>query len=257
MDMNSVSSLLAAEQRGTSQGAGRTQQTAAGKASFIRQMQDTRAAGAEAYMTYLKSRYGDAVAKNVDKDQRSMDALGAGTAGTGNVVIAPSIVEQMANDPEKAAYYEGKIRNYFNSVPRYQAELSAMGHEIHSSGIVIHADGTVTHYISGDLKPEVRARIEAQVRAEQEEKASRKRQYAELNAAAADKRRLMEKLYQQTQRTAEALSNWSNGTENIYVIDMGVTAHAAHENAAGTALGLPTLPAAAAAALLQQFRQRG
>ena len=42
-------------------------------------------------------------------------------------MIASNILEQMANDQEKAAYYERKIQNYFNSVPRYQAELSAMG----------------------------------------------------------------------------------------------------------------------------------
>lgn len=47
-----------------------------------------------------------------------------------------------------------------------------MGHEIHSCGIIIHPDGTVTHYISGDLKPEVRAKIEAQIKAEREEKAN-------------------------------------------------------------------------------------
>ena len=104
--------------------------------------------------------------------------------------------EQMANDPEKAAYYEGKIQNYFNSVPRYQAELSAMGHEIHSSGIVIHPDGTVTHYISGDLKPEVRAKIEAKMKAEEEEKAKRKKRYQELGQEAAEKRRMeMETAY--------------------------------------------------------------
>ena len=60
------------------------------------------------------------------------------------------ILEKMANNPAKAAYYKEKIQNYFDSVPRYEAELSAMGYEIDSSGIVIHPDGTVTHYISGD-----------------------------------------------------------------------------------------------------------
>ena len=63
-----------------------------------------------------------------------------------------------------------------------------MGHEIHSSGIVIHPDGTVTHYISGDLKPEVRAKIEAKIKAEQKEKAKRKKQYQKQSAEAAENR---------------------------------------------------------------------
>jgi len=131
----------------------------------------------EDYTEYLKSRYGNVMVENVGKDQKSMDALGSRTAGTGNVVIASNILEEMANNPEKAAYYEGKIRNYFNSVPRYQADLAAFGHEIHSSGIVIHPDGTVTHYISGDLTPAKRKQIEAAMKAEDEAKAKRRAEY--------------------------------------------------------------------------------
>lgn len=151
----------------------------------------------DAYREYLESKYGSVMIKSVGKDQRSIDSLGAGTFGTGNVVIAPNILEEMANDPEKAAYYEGKIQNYFASVPGYQAELSAMGHEIHSCGIVIHPDGTVTHYISGDLKPEVRAKVEARIKAEREAKEERRQKYLESSQEAADKRReLMEIQYQ-------------------------------------------------------------
>ena len=132
---------------------------------------------AKEYTAYLKEKYGGVSVTNVGKDQKSMDHLGMGTAGTGNVVIAPNILEQMANDPEKAAYYEGKIQEYFDGLPKLQAEISAMGHEIHSSGIVIHPDGTVTHYVTGDLKPEERAKIEARIKAEDEEKANRRKMY--------------------------------------------------------------------------------
>lgn len=63
----------------------------------------------------MKAKYGAGVSiQNVGKDQNSIDSIGAGTAGTGNVVIASNILEQMANDPEKAAYYEKKIQDYFN-----------------------------------------------------------------------------------------------------------------------------------------------
>lgn len=174
----------------------------------------------DAYQEYLKQKYGAGVSiQNVGKDQSSMDRIGAGTAGTGNVVIASNILEQMANDPKKAAYYEGKIQNYFNSVPRYQAELSIMGHEIHSSGIVIHPDGTVTHYISGDLKPEVRAKIEAKVKAEQEEKQKRREKYQKLSEEAAEERKRQTELLCKKQGVTDFLAAHSVDTSRIIIID--------------------------------------
>ena len=131
----------------------------------------------DAYLEHLKKKYGRVTIESIGKDQASLEKAGKRMSGS-DVVIAPNILEQMVNDPKKAAYYEEKIQQYYASLPRCQAQLSLMGHEIHSSGIVIHPDGTVTHYVSGDLKPEVRARIEAQMRAEAEAKAERKR-YAE------------------------------------------------------------------------------
>lgn len=139
----------------------------------------------EAYQKYLEQRYGNVMVQSVENDQKSMDRIGAATSGKGNVVIAPNILEQMAKDPKKAAYYEGKIQNYFQTLPMCQAQLSAMGHEIHSSGVVIHPDGTVTYYVTGDLKPEVRARIDAQIRVEDEAKAKRKREYERISEEAA------------------------------------------------------------------------
>lgn len=143
----------------------------------------------EEYQEYLRRRYGNVLVRNVGSDQKSMDRLGAETAGMGNVVIAPNILQEMAEDPEKAAYYEGKIQAYYDSLPRMKAELSMMGHEIHSSGVVIHKDGTVTYYVSGDLKPEVRARIEARMKEEAEEKAKRRKYYMKLGEEAAQRRR--------------------------------------------------------------------
>lgn len=85
-----------------------------------------------------------------------------------------------------------------------------MGHEIHSSGIVIHPDGTVTHYVSGDLKPEVRARIEAKMKAEAEEKARQKRRYQKLSQEAAEKRKLeMEIAYRRQSMTEPIVGEWT------------------------------------------------
>lgn len=143
----------------------------------------------------------------------------------------------VGNNSEKAAYYEEKIQYFLDSVLRYQAELSAMGHEIHSCGIVIHPDGTVTHYISGDLKPEVRAKIEAKIKAEQEEKAKQKKQYQELSAEAAEKRRLLMEQYNQKQMMAEALEKQLSDTSNLYIVNQSqimAPAAAVYENMIGT-----------------------
>ncbi len=230
---------------GAYQHADRTQKTAANGASFTEQLQKTGESGAlkaDAYTEYLKQKYGAGVSiRNVGKDQSSIDRIGAGTAGTGNVVIASNILEQMANDPEKAAYYEGKIQNYFNSVPRCQAELSAMGHEIHSSGIVIHPDGTVTHYISGDLKPEVRAKIEAKMKAEDEEKAKRKKRYQELSKEAAEKRKLETEMAYKRRSMTELIANKTAETGRVTYAGMPEimgSAIAAYEMRAFTVQGI-------------------
>ena len=161
----------------------------------------------DTYTEYLKSRYGNVMIQDVGKDQRSMDTLGANTAGHNNVVIAPNILEQMANDPRKAAYYENKIQMGLDDFPKCQAQLSAMGHEIYSYGVVVHSDGTVYTYVCGDLKPEVRAKIEAKIKAEQEEKAKRKQYYLELSEEAAEKRRTEIKTLSEKQDMEEAIKN--------------------------------------------------
>jgi len=160
------------------------------KTPFANKMREVLPPQTENYLAQLEARFGPISVQSVGKDQGSMDRLGASTYGTGNVVIAPNILEQMASDPEKAAYYEEKIQYHFDSLPKLHADLAMMGHEVHSCGVVIHEDGTVTQYVSGDLKPEVRARIEAQIKREQEEKDERRRKSAELAQEAAEARRV-------------------------------------------------------------------
>ena len=240
MGIGSVNSILAAYQYEASIRAGRTQKTTASGTSFTESLQEAAKAdtsNVDVYTEYLKSKYGNVMVQSVGRDQNSIDAIGAGTAGTGNIVIAPNILEKMANNSEKAAYYEEKIQYFLDSVPRYQAELSAMGHEIHSCGIVIHPDGTVTHYISGDLKPEVRAKIEAQIKAEQEEKVKRKKQYQELSEEAAEKRRLLTEQYYQKQMMAEALQKQLSDISNLHIVNQSkvmAPAVAAYENVIST-----------------------
>lgn len=206
MDFNNVGNVYGNDY----QYAGRAQKTGENRTGFTESLQKAEKTGTEktnAYKEYLESKYGMVMVKDVGKDQKSMDSIGAGTAGTGNVVIASNILEEMAKDPKKAAYYEEKIQHYFNSVPRYQAELSAMGHEIHSSGIVIHPDGSVTHYISGDLKPEERAKIEARVKAEREEKIKRRQRYLEQSQEAAEERKELMQIQYHKQDMQAALND--------------------------------------------------
>ena len=169
---------------GAYQYANRTQKTAANGASFMEQLQKTGESGAlkaDAYTEYLKQKYGAGVSiQNVGKDQRSMDNIGAGTAGTGNVVIASNILEQMANDPEKAAYYEKKIQEHFDSLPQTEAFMAAVGHKITSCGVVVHEDGTVTYYLSGEESPEKKAARRQENLKRSQEAAEKRRQEMEI-----------------------------------------------------------------------------
>ncbi|GFI16184.1 hypothetical protein IMSAGC009_01346 [Lachnospiraceae bacterium] len=179
---------------GAYQYANRTQKTSANKASFTEQLQKTGEAAetskVDAYQKYLEQKYGPIMVRNVGSDQKSMDALGTGTYGMNNIAIAPNILEEMANNPEKAARYEKIIDDFFASQPMVKAQMAAGGFEIQSYGVVIHPDGTANYYVCGDVSPEKKAKIEAQMKAEDEEKAKRKQQYREQSEKAAEKRKM-------------------------------------------------------------------
>ena len=217
---NVDSALLAAYQY-----ANKTQKNnAAEKTSFADMVKQTAGSGSadrtEQYVEYLKQRYGaNVMVKNVGNDQRSVDNFGASIAGYNNVVIAPNILEKMVNDPEKAAYYEQKIKKALDDFPKHQAELSLMGHELYSYAVGIDENGVVHKYLTGDLKPEVRAKIEAKVRAEQAAKRARREKYHELSAEAAEKRRELAKLQYHRQLVSEALqkSGFNMGANDYFI----------------------------------------
>lgn len=180
--------------------ANRTQKTSASGASFTEQLQKTGETAdtskVDAYQKYLEQKYGPIMVRDVGSDQGSMDALGTGTYGMNNIAIAPNILEEMANNPEKAAHYEKIIDDFFASQPMVKAQMAAGGFEIQSYGVVIHPDGTANYYVCGDVSPEKKAKIEAQMKAEDEEKAKRKQKYREQSEKAAEKRRMeMETVY--------------------------------------------------------------
>ena len=174
------------------QKANQTQRTSVNGNSFMDSLQkaeDANVSKVDAYTEALRSKYGNVMVMNVGSDQNSMDNLGMGTSGYSNVVIAPNILEQMANDPEKAAYYEEKIQQHFDSIPETEAFMKAIGHETTSCGVVIHGDGSVTYYLCGEEGPEKKAEFEAAQKAKQEKKAEKRREEMERSKEIAEERR--------------------------------------------------------------------
>lgn len=162
----------------------------------------------EAYKNSLQSKFGCPITvASVGKDQNSMDRFAGGTAGSGNVAIAPNILEQMANDPEKAAYYEKKILDYYNGgIAQSKISAATIGHRVTSDGLVIHEDGTVTHYTSIEEDPKEVAKFEAEQKAKREKKAKeRQESIARSQEAADERRRIQEEIYHK--RSIEAVLN--------------------------------------------------
>lgn len=183
---------------------------ATGKTSFADTVKQTAenssASRKEQYVEYLKQRYGaNVMVKNIGNDQRSIDNFGASIAGYNNIVIAPNILEKMANDPEKAAHYEKIIQKGLDDLPRCKAEMSMNGFEMSSYAVSIDEKGVGYVYVTGDLKPEVRAKIEAKVRAEQAAKRARRVRYQELAEEAAAERRERTELQYHKQLMEDAL----------------------------------------------------
>ena len=205
MSILGVNSVLV----GAYQYANKTQKTGARGTSFTDQLQKTGEAAetskVDAYQKYLEQKYGPIMVRSVGSDQKSMDALGTGTYGMNNIAIAPNILEEMANNPEKAARYEKIIDDFFASQPMVKAQMAAGGFEIQSYGVVIHPDGTANYYVCGDVSPEKKAKIEAQMKAEDEEKAKRKQQYREQSEKAAEKRKMEMEIAYKRQTMEEML----------------------------------------------------
>ena len=174
--------------------------------NFIDKLQKTGTSKVDAYTEYLKSKYGNVRIQSVGKDPQSLDRIGKSMSGN-DVVIAPNILEQMANDSEKAAYYEGKIDDFFNATPMLTASFSAKGLVYEPGGVVVHEDGSVT-YIGGcsDSPERVREVNEINKAKREKEAAQRKASLERSHEAAEERRRQIEIAYKK-QTMAEALAN--------------------------------------------------
>ena len=200
----------------------RTQKTSVNGNSFTNSLQEASGANVskvDAYTEQLREKYGNVMIMNVGKDQNSMDNLGMGTAGYSNVVIAPNILEQMANDPEKAAYYEEKIQQHFDSIPETEAFMAAMGHVTTSAGVVIHEDGSVTYYLSGEEGPEKKAKFEAAQKEKREKKAEERRENIKRSEeAAAERRRIAQNQYHAHLMEQMIKSQIYDGSVGFYIV---------------------------------------
>lgn len=157
-------------------------------AEKLQRAQDTNTSREEEYKKYLETKYGKVSIRSVGKDQASLDRIGKSMSGQ-DVVIAQNILKEMANDPEKADYYEKKIDYFFDKIPEYTAYFAAKGLKHEPGGVVIHEDGTVT-YISGcSDSPERVAQVEAENKAKREKEAKQRKEILERSQEAAEKQR--------------------------------------------------------------------
>ena len=195
---------------GAYQYANRTQKTATSGTSFAEQLQKTGEAAdtskVDDYTEYLRSKYGNVRIQNVGKDQQSLDRVGKSMNGS-DVVIAPNILEQMANDPEKAAYYEGKIDDFFEATPRLKASFAAQGLDYQPCGVVVHEDGSVTYIGGCGDSPERVAEVNAINKAKQEEEAAQRKASMERSQEAAEERKQQMEIAYRKQMMAEVLAN--------------------------------------------------
>ncbi len=183
---------------------------AAGKSGFADTVKQAAGSGSasrtEAYKDYLKQKYGNVRYESVGKDRQSLDRAGKSMSGS-DVVIAPNILEQMANDPEKAAYYEGKIDDFFHATPMLKASFAARGLDYQPCGVVVHEDGSVT-YIGGCAdSPERVAEVNAINKAKREKEAAQRKASLERSREAAEEQRRQMEIAYKKQSMAEALAN--------------------------------------------------
>lgn len=121
MDFSGIGSVLG----NVYQYANRTQKTTANNTSFTESLQGAARSDpekVESYKKYLQSKYGNVTIQSIGRDQASLDRVGKSMNGN-DVIIAPNTLEQMANDPEKAAYYEKKIDDFLKLHQNYLLPL--------------------------------------------------------------------------------------------------------------------------------------
>ena len=221
---------------GAYQYANKAQKAATNGMGFTEQLQKTGEAAntskVDTYTEYLRSKYGNVRIQSIGKDQQSLDRIGKSMSGS-DVVIAPNILEQMANDPEKASYYEHKIDDFFDNIPILTASFASKGLVYEPGGVVVHEDGSVT-YISGCSDSPERVREVNEInKAKREKEAAQRKENLERSQEAAEERQRQIEIAYKKQSIAEALASHTMETSRFtYTITPEVmsSAVAAYEN---------------------------
>ena len=186
----------------------RTQKTSVNGNSFTSSLQEVSGANVskvEAYTEQLRAKYGNVSIRSVGKDQASLEQVGRGMRGS-DVIIAPNILEQMATDSEKAAYYESKIDDYFNKfIPEDTAMFGAKGLVYEPGGVVVHEDGTVTYIGGCSDSPERVAEVEAENKAKREAEAKMREENLERSREVAEEQNRVREYYYKKELSIESL----------------------------------------------------
>ena len=214
MNINDINSAFAAYQYAVN-----PRKTMTGKTGFAEQLTSTAKTGegrVDAYKEYLKSKYGNVSFRSIPKDRKTLEKVGKSMSGN-DVIIAPNIVEQMANDPDKAAYYEKKIDYFFDVViPRGNALCAARGLVFEPAGVVVHEDGTVTYICGCSDSPERVAEVNAINKAKREKRAAQRKEQFELSQEMAEQRRQLMEEYLNRKTITEAIYRSALNTSSHY-----------------------------------------
>lgn len=192
--------------------------TATGQIGFLRQLKNTAelAEGrVDEYLDHLRSKYGNVRIEIVAKDQKSLEKAGKGMSGS-DVIIAPNVLEKMAGEPETAAYYERKISDYFDAIPRLDAMCAAQGLVHDPGGVVIHEDGSVTYIGGCHDSPERVAQVLAEQRAKAEKRAQRQKELLERSQEEAQQRKELWEIQHQKRVMMESVFQTAFGTDTNY-----------------------------------------
>mgnify|MGYP000872141739 CR=1 FL=1 len=155
---------------------------------LLSQLNTSHATNIDPYLSQLQSKFGSKIAiQDLAYNKANIDYIGSTTIGTGNVIIAPNILEKMATDSEARRYYEQKIQGHFDTIPTANAFMAVRGRQIVSSGVIIHPDGKVTYYSRSDYTPEEKARLEKAMKEEDETKAKKRAEEKRLDEIARNK----------------------------------------------------------------------
>ncbi len=140
----------------------------------LRGVTDNDYTDTETYLNHLKEKYGNIRLETVGRDQKSIEKA-AGTMRGDDVIIAPQILDKMAQDQKLAAKIEGYIDKAIAKIPQDVAWCAARGLVFDFEGIIVHEDGTVTEICGCSDSPERIAEVD-RINKEKREKEATERE---------------------------------------------------------------------------------